>query len=116
MLTKQDIYLLFTDMTEAFDTISHRKLLMILYDLGFPPDAIETVKDLHTNARTVIQTPHGPLDPFDFGRGTIQGDSLSPFLFILVRPDCGCCPIGSLRLCTELCIELCIDAGALDGG
>jgi hypothetical protein len=84
MLTKQDIFLLFTDMTEAFDTISHRKLLMILYNLGFPPDAIETVKDLYTNARTVVQTPHGPLDPLDFGRGTIQGDSLSPFLFIMI--------------------------------
>jgi hypothetical protein len=34
-LTKQNIYLLQADMTEAFDTICHDKLLMILYDLGF---------------------------------------------------------------------------------
>ena len=82
-LTKQDIYLLQADMTEAFDTISHDKLLMILYDLGFPTDAIEVVKDLYTGANTRIQTPHGPTQLIPFDRGTIQGDSLSPFLFVM---------------------------------
>jgi exonuclease III/ribonuclease HI len=81
-LTKQDIYLLQADMTEAFDTISHDKLLMILYDLGFPTDAIEVVKDLYSGASTKIQTPHGPTSAIPFDRGTIQGDSLSPFLFV----------------------------------
>jgi hypothetical protein len=47
-------------MTEAFDTICHDKLLMILCDLGFPTDATEVVKDLYTGATTTIQTPHGP--------------------------------------------------------
>eukprot|EP00878_Enallax_costatus_P030022 GHUV01032612.1.p1 GENE.GHUV01032612.1~~GHUV01032612.1.p1 ORF type:complete len:221 (+),score=24.67 GHUV01032612.1:176-838(+) len=82
-LTKQDIYLLQADLTEAFDTISHDKLLVILYDLGFPTDAIEVVKDLYKGARTTIQTPHGPTNNIVIDRGTIQGDSLSPFLFIL---------------------------------
>mgnify|MGYP001810907814 CR=1 FL=1 len=43
-------------MTEAFDTISHDKLLCILYDLGFPTDAIEVVKDLYKEAHTA--NPH----------------------------------------------------------
>jgi hypothetical protein len=47
-LTRQNIYLLQADMTEAFDTVSHDKLLMILYDLGFPTYAIEVVKDYNT--------------------------------------------------------------------
>lgn len=80
-LTKQDIYLLQADMTEAFDTICHDNLLMIMYDLGFPTDAIEVVKDLYTGATTTIHTQHGPTPPLAFDRGTIQGDSLSPFLF-----------------------------------
>jgi len=82
-LFKQDIYLLQADMTEAFDTIDHDKLLMIMYDLGFPTDAIEVVKDLYTNATTTFQTPFGPTPAMQMNRGTIQGDSLSPFLFII---------------------------------
>jgi hypothetical protein len=80
---KQDIYLLQADMTEAFDTISHDKLLCILYDLGFPTDAIEVVKDLYKEAHTSIKTPYGSTSPIPIERGTIQGDSLSPFLFVL---------------------------------
>ena len=79
----QDIFLLQADLTEAFDTIDQDKLLMILYDLGFPCDVVDVVKDLYTNAHTTIQTPHGPTQPIPLDRGTIQGDSLSPFLFIL---------------------------------
>jgi ribonuclease HI len=82
-LFKQNIYLMQADMTEAFDTISHDKLLVILYDLGFPTDAIEVVKDLYTNAKTAIKTPYGPTPELQLNRGTIQGDSLSPFLFLL---------------------------------
>eukprot|EP00878_Enallax_costatus_P013234 GHUV01013835.1.p1 GENE.GHUV01013835.1~~GHUV01013835.1.p1 ORF type:complete len:792 (+),score=93.90 GHUV01013835.1:76-2451(+) len=56
---------------------------MILYDLGYPTDAIEVVKDLYSNATTRIKTPYGPTQAIELQRGTIQGDSLSPFLFIL---------------------------------
>ena len=82
-LTKQDIYMLMIDFTEAFDTIDHDKLLQTMYDLGFPTDSIEVVKNLYSNASTSIRTPTGLTPPLQFDRGTIQGDSLSPFLFIL---------------------------------
>lgn len=82
-LHQQDIYLAMIDFTEAFDTIDHDKLLLILYDLGFPTDAIEVVKQLYTGTTTTIKTPHGNTNPIPMDRGTIQGDSLSPFLFII---------------------------------
>ena len=82
-LTKQDIYMLMIDFTEAFDTIDHDKLLQTMYDLGFPTDSLEVVKNLYSNASTSIRTPTGLTPPMPFDRGTIQGDSLSPFLFIL---------------------------------
>ena len=82
-LTQQDIYLAMIDYTEAFDTIDHDRLLQILYDLGFPTDAIEVVKNLYTGATTAIKTPHGSTAAIPMERGTIQGDSLSPFLFIV---------------------------------
>ena len=83
LLTKTNLYLLLIDFTEAFDTIDHDNLLQILYDLGFPTDATEVIKDLYTGATTAVHTPFGLTNPLSFDRGTIQGDSLSPFLFIL---------------------------------
>jgi hypothetical protein len=82
-LTKQDLYMLQIDFTEAFDTINHDKLLHIMYDLGFPTDGIEVVKQLYTNMQTQVKTPFGMSAPIPVNRGTIQGDSLSPFLFLL---------------------------------
>ena len=82
-LTRKDIYLLMVNFSEAFDTIDHDKLLQIMYDLGFPTDATEVVKDLYTGATTAFTTPFGNTEPMPMDRGTIQGDSLSPFLFIL---------------------------------
>lgn len=82
-LTRKDVYLLMVDFSEAFDTIDHDKLLQIMFDLGFPTDATEVVKNLYTGATTAFVTPFGKTTPIPMDRGTIQGDSLSPFLFIL---------------------------------
>ena len=82
-LCGKDIYLLQSDFTEAFDTINHDRLLQICYDLGFPTDAIEVVKNLYSDMTTMIKTPHGTSPPIPVDRGTIQGDSLSPFLFLV---------------------------------
>jgi hypothetical protein len=62
-------------------------MLWIMYDLGFPTDAIEAVKHLYTQASTQIRLPSsGSMDPNPVERGTIQGDTLSPFLFLLYIP------------------------------
>lgn len=76
-LFKQDMYLLQADMTEAFDTIDHDQLLMIMYDVE------SAEKDLYTSARTTFQTPYGPTPALEINRGTNQGGSLSPFLSII---------------------------------
>ena len=59
------------------------KLLMLMYDLGYPTDAVDAVKGLYTDATTSVKTAYGPTPPIPVQRGTIQGDSLSPFLFLL---------------------------------
>ncbi|KAJ9511604.1 hypothetical protein QJQ45_007365 [Haematococcus lacustris] len=82
-LAKADIYALMVDFTSAFNTTCQDKLLWIMHDLGFPTDATDAVKDLYTGATTRFKTPYGPTDPVRVDRGTIQGDSLSPFLFLI---------------------------------
>lgn len=81
--TKQDIYLLFIDFSAAFDTVDHTKLLQVMGELGNPPDAIQVVQNLYTGAQTRIKTQHGTSAPITLERGTIQGDTLSPFLFLI---------------------------------
>ena len=56
---------------------------MIMYDLGFQPDCIEVIKDLYTNATTEFKLPYGNTPAIKVDRGTIQGDSLSPLLFLI---------------------------------
>ncbi|KAJ9518715.1 hypothetical protein QJQ45_018704 [Haematococcus lacustris] len=82
-LAKADIYALLVDFTSAFNTTCQDKLLWIMHDLGFPTDATDAVKDLYTGATTRFKTPYGHTDPVPVNRGTIQGDSLSPFLFLI---------------------------------
>ena len=86
-LHSKDIYTLVVDYTSAFNTTDHDRMLWIMYDLGFPTDAIEAVKHLYTQASTQIRLPSsGSMDPNPVERGTIQGDTLSPFLFLLYIP------------------------------
>ena len=79
----EDIYLMYVDFSSAFNTIDHDKLLIIMYDLGFPVDCIEAVKNLYQDAETTFLLPCGETGPVKIERGTIQGDSLSPLLFLI---------------------------------
>ena len=55
-----------------------------MYDLGFLTDAIDTVKNLHENATTQVRlSSRARTSQIHIERGTIQGDTLSPFLFLL---------------------------------
>ena len=59
-------------------------MLWITYDLGFPTDAIDAVKNFYENATTQVKLPSGVCTgQIPVERGTIQGDTLSPFLFLL---------------------------------
>jgi hypothetical protein len=71
------------EFSAAFNMSDHDLMLQIMYDLGFPADAIEVVKDLYVGATTQYKTPYGPTPPVQIDRGTMQGDTLSPFLFLL---------------------------------
>ena len=72
ILHSKDIYALVVDFTSASNTTDHDRMLWIMYDLGFPTDAIEAVKHLYTQASTQIRLPSGgSTDPIPVERGTI---------------------------------------------
>ena len=85
-MTNSNIYALYVDFTNAFNTIDHHKLFRIMTDLGFPPDSIAVVADLYSgvSTRVVLQrSARLATGPIPVGRGTIQGDTLSPLVFLL---------------------------------
>ena len=53
-------------------------------DLGYPEDAITIIGNIYSISDTKIIGSHfDPTQPISIQRGTIQGDTLSPYLFIL---------------------------------
>jgi hypothetical protein len=56
----------------------------IMHDLGFPKDLIGALQALYDGQTTCIITPHGDTEDFLLERGTVQGDPLSPFMFLIM--------------------------------
>ena len=81
--TKQDLFLTKLDFSSAFNMVNHDTLLRVMYDIGIPTDAIEVIKDIYSGHRTSIALPVGTTSPILVTRGTIQGDPLSPLLFLI---------------------------------
>ena len=82
-ISQQDLYLLYVDFGSAFNTIDHNKLLCIMHDLRFPEDAIEVIAELDMDAITKIKLYFAETGPIKIDRSTIQGDTLSPLLFLI---------------------------------
>ena len=82
-VNRRNLFLLQVDFASAFTSIDHPRLLYIMQQLGMPPDAVSVVRDIYTDVTTSVVTAHGPTPCIPVQRGTIQGDTLSPFLFIL---------------------------------
>jgi len=61
-LYKQDINALIVYFTSAFNTTDHDKLLIMMFDLGFPTNAIDVLKNStikHTPGSGCLRAAHG---------------------------------------------------------
>ena len=53
-------------------------------DLGYPEDAVRLVRNIYAHSNTIFTGEHfGQTQKIPIQRGTIQGDTLSPYLFII---------------------------------
>ena len=76
--------MLFIDFKKAFDSV-HRGLLMkILKACGLPDEIVRLIESLHTGTKGKVRTSDGLTELFEILAGVLQGDTLAPYLFVIV--------------------------------
>ena len=83
-LSNRDLALVFVDFSKAFDSVDINKLFEILKLYGIPNKIISVIKVLYTDTASTILTNDGENPVFSISSGILQGDTLAPFLFIIV--------------------------------
>ena len=81
---RQDLCLLFIDLTKAFDTVSRPGLWSIMSKLGCPPKFISMVRSLHNGMMARVIENGDVSSPFPVTNGVKQGCVLAPTLFSLL--------------------------------
>ena len=72
------------DFSKAFDSINREALFHILSLYGIPTPLIKAIRLLYDSSKSRVQTSDGLTDFFETLIGVLQGDTLAPFLFIIV--------------------------------
>ena len=80
-LMHQDLYLLFIDLTKAFDTVSRTGLWCILEKAGLPRHYVGIIRSFHDNMKATVREGSDKSEPFDVTCGTKQGCIIAPTLF-----------------------------------
>ena len=79
-----DAVFIFVDFSKAFDSVDRNLMLEILALYGIPEQLIKAIQVLCTNTTATIYTPDGETEPIVIKAGILKGDTLAPFLFIIV--------------------------------
>ena len=80
----KDFTICFVDFRKAFDSINREVMFSILPLYSIPQPIIAAIKALYTHTQASVITPDGETYFFDIEAGVLQGDTLAPFLFIIV--------------------------------
>ncbi|XP_063680102.1 uncharacterized protein LOC134815494 [Bolinopsis microptera] len=76
--------MVFIDFKKAFDSV-HRGLLMkILKAYGIPEAIVRLIEGIYTSTKANVITADGITEIFDILAGVLQGDTLAPYLFIIM--------------------------------
>ena len=74
----------FIDFSKAFDSIGHVTMFKILKAYWVPPNILGAIKSTYNTLRAKVVSPDGDTDYFKILAGVMQGDTLAPFLFVVV--------------------------------
>ena len=59
-------------------------MIKILKAYGIPPTLLRAIEAMYTNTKAKVVSPDGETELFDITAGVLQGDTLAPFLFVIV--------------------------------
>ena len=76
--------LTFIDFKKAFDSVHRGILIKILRAYGIPQVIVDLIECMYTDTMAKIITSDGPTDILEILAGILQGDTLAPYLFIIV--------------------------------
>jgi len=74
----------FVDFSKAFDSVDRSKMFEILKLYGIPDQIIAAIKVMYTGTSSTVLSTDGETPSFPILAGILQGDTLAPFLFIIV--------------------------------
>lgn len=84
---KGSSFIIFVDLKRALDTVNHKLLWTKLLGLGVSAKIIRILKNLYDKASIKIKTQSGFSESIKITEGVLQGEILSPLLFILFISD-----------------------------
>ena len=76
--------LTFIDFKKAFDSIHRGKMMRILKSYGVTPRLLAAIESMYKDTYARVLSPDGETAWFKILAGVLQGDTLAPFLFIIV--------------------------------
>ena len=80
-MNNQDLYLLFLDLTKAFDTVNREALWLILERIGCPKTFVSLIRSFQNDMKATVREGSDKSATFDVTSGTKQGCFLPPALF-----------------------------------
>ena len=78
-----ELYMVFVDLTKAFDTVSRESLWKVLRKLGVPQKMLDVITAFHCGMKACVRSDGEQSECFDVTNGTKQGCVLAPVLFAL---------------------------------
>ena len=76
--------LIFINFKKAFDTIHRGKMLAILKAYGIPEELVTAISIIYEDTTAKVITPDGETETFNILAGVLQGDTLAPYLVVIV--------------------------------
>ena len=77
---------MFVDFSKAFDGVNRKAMLHILVNYGISEEIVNAIAIMYDNPSSFVQTVDGPTKDLEFftTTGILQGDTLAPYLFVIV--------------------------------
>ena len=76
--------IIFVDFSKAFYSIDRSKMEQILETYGMPNEIIKAIMIIYKNTQVFVRSPDVDTEFFNIIAGVLQGDTLAPYLFIIV--------------------------------